>query len=123
MKAVYGGMGTGKCACEGKNLDRFIQPIILHILSREACSGYVVIQRMRAYATYAGESPDPTGVYRYLRMMQRKGLIARQQTVDEEGKNEGPLAITPEGMACLVSWRQTLAEYAKTIEKLVGECT
>ena len=32
--------GTKKCPCEGSNLEKFLQPIILHALHRHAGSGY-----------------------------------------------------------------------------------
>ncbi|MGL4284632.1 hypothetical protein [Eubacterium aggregans] len=57
-------------SCHGKNLERFIQPIILSILKQESeINGYAIIKKIGSHATFEGQSPDPTGVYRYLKQM------------------------------------------------------
>ena len=60
-------MSVEKCACGGDYLDRFLQPVILSILTGEPCTGYAVIKRIPEYTTFSSGSPDPTGVYRYLK--------------------------------------------------------
>lgn len=107
-----------KCACCGSNLDRFVQPVVLAVLNKEPLTGYAVIKRMEDYVTFQDFAPDPTGVYRYLKIMRQKGLICR----DEDGDGAAPLyRITPQGKACLVSWRDTLKEYASRIEELAAQ--
>ena len=100
------------CACKGATLDRFIQPVILDILSRESCSGYQLIKKMEEYPMFEGAGPDPAGVYRYLKLMQGRGHIRRSQ-------EEKPLfSITPEGKECLANWAATLREYARSVAEL-----
>lgn len=105
-----------KCACEGNNLDRFVQPVILSILLQEPASGYAVVKQMRQYVTFALAGPDPTGIYRYLKIMEQRGLI--------EGREEEKSTlyhITVEGYHCLASWVQTLDDYAVIIAQLAEQ--
>lgn len=114
-------MAKGKCSCCGANLDRFVQPVILDILANEPCSGYAVVKRMSNYITFSGSGPDPTGVYRYLKIMKNRGLIVQTEG-DSEGSDATPLYnITESGKECLKNWVKTLKEYAVQIEKLASQ--
>ena len=108
-----------KCSCCGHNLDRFIQPVILSILAETPRTGYAVIKKIPAYVTFRDTAPDPTGVYRYLKIMEGRGLIGRI-AADAEGKTE-QYALTEEGRACLEKWRETLVDYAGRIRSLADE--
>lgn len=107
---------TKKCACCGDNLDRFVQPVMLSILAQEPCNGYTVIKKIPEYATFTESGADPTGVYRYLKIMQSKGLI--QKTTGEDGDI---YSITADGITCLNNWRHTLNEYKNKIAQLLEE--
>ena len=109
-----------KCACCGDNLDRFVQPVILSILAKQPCNGYTVIKKIPGYATFTESGADPTGVYRYLKIMQNKGLIAKT-AIDESDSNSSVYSITPQGVACLNNWCNTLAAYEKKIHCLIQE--
>jgi DNA-binding PadR family transcriptional regulator len=106
------------CACLGKNLDRFIQPIILSILLRQTCTGYAIIKQMRDYETFFSVGPDPAGIYRYLKTMEQKGLITRETSTGEDAV---PYRITEEGRDCLTNWVQTLGEYTQTLHVLIEQ--
>ena len=109
-----------KCACKGSNLDRFIQPIIFLILYSQECTGYSIIKQMGEYAMFRGGKPDATGVYRYLKLMEERGLIA-SKLYNSEQKEIRKYAITGEGTECLNNWRRTLLEYRAAINELIGE--
>lgn len=109
-----------KCACKGSNLDHFIQPIILLILSHQRCTGYSVIKQMSAYAMFKGGKPDATGVYRYLKLMEGRGLIC-SDIILEEGKGQKKYSITETGQECLSHWKRTLIEYKNAINELIAE--
>jgi len=102
-----------ECACCGKNLEKFIQPVIYSILSKESCNGYQIIKRMKEYATFLDASPDPTGIYRYLKNMEKKQLI----TIDGDGN----YAITDDGRACFEQWKVTLERYTRSLTQLIIE--
>lgn len=106
------------CACCGTNLDRFLQPIILSIVKKAPCTGYAIVKQIAEYSTFKGNGPDPTGVYRYLKIMSNRKMLQRRA----EGEKE-LYAITDEGEHCLGQWMETLAEYAGQIETLRSELT
>lgn len=107
-----------KCSCCGVNLDRFVQPVILSILAAEPCTGYAVVMRMTRYVTFAGSKPDPTGIYRYLKLMKERGLVVHTREGSEDSDATPVYRITPTGRACLANWVKTLQDYATQIEKL-----
>lgn len=109
-----------KCACCGANLDRFVQPVMLSIIARQPCNGYAVVKGMTDYATFENGGADAAGVYRYLKLMQKKGLI-EQNPVEEDGRQAMIYTITQGGTDCLENWTRTLKEYSLQIDRLVKE--
>lgn len=109
-----------KCACKGGNLDRFIQPIILLILAEEAETGYSVFKKMSGFSMFRESRPDATGVYRYLRIMEQRGLLEQFESREAENKYKMKYCITKTGRECLSNWKVTLTAYAEAIEELVG---
>lgn len=109
-----------KCACKGGNLDRFIQPIILLILSEEADTGYTVFKKMGEFSMFREARPDATGVYRYLRLMEQRGLLEQFEFREGDNKYKMKYRITKEGLECLANWKATLTAYADAIVELVG---
>lgn len=110
-----------KCPCQGGNLDRFIQPIILAILIREECTGYQIVKRMENYSTCRDARPDPTGVYRYLKTMQNRGHIEKITLPGEHDKEKSLFSITESGRQCLGNWVTTLKTYGAAILQLAEE--
>lgn len=109
----------GKCACSGDNLDRFVQPVALAILSHGPETGYAIIKKMPEYATFTGAGPDPTGVYRTLRGLKDRGLIEQPELADS--REAAPYKITEDGRLCLNSWVDTLETYAAQISALAKQ--
>jgi len=105
------------CACMGKNLEKFLQPIVLTILLEGNMTGYRIIKEIPRYATFRDAQPDPTGVYRYLRSMERRGLVAN----DVPDGADSCYSITDAGRQCLDQWRQTLQGYLSKLEELSQE--
>ena len=106
-------MAVEKCACGGDYLDRFLQPVILSILTGEPCTGYAVIKRIPEYTTFTSGSPDPTGVYRYLKILVDRGLIGKG--------DDDRYGITEQGRGCLARWVDTLEKYTESIQALTSE--
>ena len=101
-----------KCACSGGNLEKFIQPIILHILSDGSLTGYRVCRRISNYTTYSNSKADMSATYRYLRQMRDRGLLTER---------DGLYSITESGRECLANWRNTLNNYQNTLKKLLKQ--
>lgn len=102
------------CACRGANLGKFVQPIILSILSKENCNGYQLIKKMENYSTFIDNKPDPTGIYRYLKAMVEKGLVIKI------GEDE-VYSVSPLGKECLNNWKLTLKDYCESINNLLNQ--
>lgn len=112
-----------KCACNGSNLDKFIQPVILYILSKNECSGYRIIQEMGTFVLFKDGLPDATGVYRYLKSMENRGHIEACEYYNENNIQKKKYKITELGLECLGNWKHTLMEYQDTIGQLIQEIT
>lgn len=108
-----------KCACKGGNLERFIQPIILQILMDGPDTGYGIFKKMEEFSMFREDKPDVTGIYRYLRVMESRGLLLKFESREGENKYKMKYRITEDGRECLSNWRKTLAEYAESIMDLV----
>jgi DNA-binding PadR family transcriptional regulator len=108
-----------QCPCAGTNLDKFLQPLILLFLAEQAMHGYALIQKMTSSPMLRGERPDPTGVYRFLKAMEDRGLVMAFWELAESGPPKKTYRITDDGRACLAQWIDTLRDYATSIEALV----
>lgn len=106
-----------RCACEGKNLSKFIQPVILAIVSRGGVSGYRIVKEVGKYATFRESPPDPTGVYRYLRDMEDKGILKNEAADGQDSR----YVLTDRGLWCLENWRHTLRTYIQSLEELSAQ--
>ena len=107
------------CPCQGGTLVRFVQPIILSILSEEPSHGYAILQKIGQTRLWKTEMPDPAGVYRTLKDMEERGLIA--STIDVQGQTERKLySLTDEGRNCRESWLDTLQDYRLGISEVIS---
>ena len=61
-------MELDNCPCSGANLPRFVQPVILAVLSSGPLHGYLVVQRLAETSLFRKQPPDATGVYRSRRV-------------------------------------------------------
>lgn len=108
-----------QCPCAGINLDRLIQPTILLFLAEQELHGYGLIQKIMGSPMLNGEKPDPTGVYRSLKILENRGLVISSWELVESGAPKKIYKITAEGITCLSKWTGTLAEYRLAIEALI----
>lgn len=108
-----------RCPCQGGTLVRFLQPIILAALTEEPCHGYVLLQKIAQTRLWQEEQPDPAGVYRTLRDMERRGLISSRLD-PSSGTDRKVFALTEEGEACRQSWLETLRQYREGLDEIIG---
>ncbi|MDO4554896.1 MAG: PadR family transcriptional regulator [Lachnospiraceae bacterium] len=106
----------GSCtACQGQNLDKFVQPVILSVLKKQGgLNGFQMVKAMEEYETFKSATPDPSGIYRYLKAMAEKNLLDQKKT--EDGKCI--YFITDEGLHCLENWKETISDYVRKIQVL-----
>ena len=108
------------CPCSGETLGKLTQPAILTVLARGPLHGYCIVERVRDLALYGGRRPDPTGVYRVLRSMEGRGLVASSWDLSDAGPARRIYRLTARGAACLRQWTATLAAYGRAVEELLG---
>ena len=107
------------CPCTGGTLDRLIQPAILAVLAQGPLHGYRLAERIGAMPGFAGHKPDVSGVYRFLKTMERKGLVVSSWDVSEAGPAKKCYRIAPAGRKCLGEWVKTLEKYRDGISALL----
>jgi PadR family transcriptional regulator, regulatory protein PadR len=107
------------CPCSGGTLDRLIQPAILAVLAEGPLHGYRLAERIGAMPGFAGHKPDVSGVYRFLKAMQRKGMVEATWDVSAAGPAKKCYEITAAGRRCLKRWITTLEEYRDGIASLL----
>lgn len=107
-----------KCPCTGVNLPRFIQPVILAILSGGTLHGYSLVQKLAETKFFKDNPPDVTGVYRVLKSMEQEGSLTSQWDIGESGPARKRYTITARGLHCLYQWDQTLFEHQAFVSEL-----
>jgi len=108
------------CPCEGQTLDRLIQPAILVVLAGGPLHGYRLVERIGKMPGFSGHKPDASGVYRFLKTMERKELVCASWSISENGPAKKSYQITPAGRQCLQRWIRTLDNYRRGITGLLG---
>ena len=88
-------MELDNCPCSGANLPRFVQPVILAVLSSGRLHGYLVVQRLAETSLFRKQPPDATGVYRMLRNMEQEGVLGSGLGACEQ--RSGPQAVHADG--------------------------
>ena len=110
------------CSCQGSNLDKFIQPHILLILSKRQMYGLEIINELEKRNMFIGHSPDPTGVYRYLKKMEADGQLLSEMKSDLPGEKPRKVySVTDRGRQCLANWAVALGQYSVDIIGLVSD--
>jgi DNA-binding PadR family transcriptional regulator len=107
------------CPCGGATLDKLIQPAILAILAEGPLHGYRLADRIGRMPMAHGEKPDISGVYRFLKTMEKKGLVEVSWDLSDRGPAKKSYRITAAGEECLACWIETLEEYRKGITLLL----
>lgn len=107
------------CPCTGGTLDRLIQPAILVILAEGPLHGYRIAERIGEMPGFSRQKPDVSGVYRFLKSMERKELCVGTWDVSEGGPARKCYQITPNGEQCLREWIKTLEDHRKQITDLL----
>jgi PadR family transcriptional regulator PadR len=108
-----------KCPCSGGTLDKLVQPAILAVLAKEPSHGYRLAEKLSEMPGFAGAKPDVSGIYRFLKGMERNGLVVSSWETPGTGHAKRRYEITAAGEECLVRWVETLGDYLTTITALL----
>jgi len=107
------------CPCTGETLEKLIQPAILAVLAEGPLHGYGLAERIAAFPAFAGDRPDVSGIYRFLKAMHRKGLVQSAWDLSESGPAKKTYQITATGQQCLRLWMRTLQHHHQVITALL----
>ena len=107
------------CPCSGRNLDKLLAPAILLQFMNDDLHGYEIVRRLTDSPFMAGRKPDPAGVYRILRDMESRGLLAAAWEMGETGPAKRTYHLNDDGRHCLARWHATLEEHAAALGKLL----
>jgi PadR family transcriptional regulator, regulatory protein PadR len=108
------------CPCTGQTLDKLVQPAILAVLAETPLHGYAVADRIASLPSFAGAKPDVSGIYRFLKAMERRGLVSSSWDTSESGPAKKTYQITVTGHRCLCRWVQTLEQYRDALTSLLS---
>ena len=109
----------GDCPCTGGTLDRLVQPAILLALAEEPLHGYRLAERIGQLPMFRNAKPDASGIYRFLRSMESKGLVVATWDLSDSGPAKKSYQLTESGQQCLRQWIETLQEYREGITSLL----
>jgi PadR family transcriptional regulator, regulatory protein PadR len=113
-------LDTEACPCAGGTLDKLVQPAILIVLSEGPLHGYALAERLSLMPLLGGQKPDASGIYRFLKTMESKGLVVSSWDTSQSGPARRVYEITDAGQGCLRKWIETLEEYRKGLTFLLN---
>jgi PadR family transcriptional regulator, regulatory protein PadR len=108
------------CPCTGGTLDKLIQPAVLAVLAEGPMHGYGLAERIGEMPGFAGQKPDVSGIYRYLKAMEGRSLVVSDWDTSQAGPAKKTYRITPQGQKCLRLWARTLEEHREAITALLS---
>ena len=114
------GADLEECPCSGATLARLVQPAIMTVLAGGPMHGYRIVQRLAKTADARAGRPDPTGVYRMLRLMEARGLVASSWDLSDSGPAKRRYRLTAGGRRCLRRWVATLSDYRRAVGRLLA---
>lgn len=60
-----------------------------------------------------------SGIYRFLKVMEERGLVASSWDLEQRGPARRRYEITPDGKRCLALWVETLQRYRDRVNDLL----
>ena len=107
------------CPCGGRTLDKLIHPAILVVLAAGPLHGYRLAESITELTVFGEQRPDASGVYRCLKTMETKGLVASSWVLSDAGPAKRSYQLTAAGERCLRKWIRTLEAYRDGIASLL----
>jgi len=108
------------CPCAGKTLNKLVQPAILTVLAQKRLHGYAIVREVAEMPMFDGETPDATGIYRYLKSMEDSGFVTSSWDLPDAGPAKRQYELTSEGRGCLRRWTETLEAHRQAIGRLLS---
>lgn len=108
------------CPCTGNTLGKLLKPAVMALLSRQPLHGYLIVHQLGELKMLKGQMPDPAGVYRLLKSLEKDGYVKSAWDASDAGPKKRQFELTVDGRACLQCWTITLRDYAAAIEDLLA---
>ena len=108
-----------RCPCSGNTLGKLLHAAILTVLAEGPLHGYRLLERLAGLRILRGERPDPAGVYRVLRSLEKSGFVSGEWDLTRPGPARRVYRVTAEGRGCLETWLGTLQMYRDAVDELI----
>ncbi len=96
-----------ECPCSGKNMSYFTAPWIpLTLYNYQGTHGYKIKKIMRGYMADLGFSLNITGLYRHLKVFEKRGILSSEWDTPDKGPAKRKYYLTDVGKECLWRWMQ-----------------
>lgn len=97
---------------DGGQPKKFLQPVLLLLLRESPAHGYDLLERLDEF----GLEREPGGLYRNLRAMEHRGLVASSWEASFIGPDRRRYELTPVGERWLDAWASTLDETRRVLD-------
>jgi len=109
------------CTCAMGNLSRFVEPVVLLLLSKKGRSyGYDLSGEMQQYALTDAEI-ERGALYRVLRQLEMNGNVKSEWDVAKVGPARRVYTLTPKGREHLDEWATVLDHVSHAMARFVHE--
>ena len=108
------------CDCEnqGPKIEGFIVPCILFLLREEPSHGYEIMEKL-SNLDFVDMTPDPSVVYRHLRVMEAEGKLSSQLEPGSGGPARKVYSLTSEGEDYLHMWAMKIRRRKAALDKFI----
>jgi poly-beta-hydroxybutyrate-responsive repressor len=100
---------------------RFVEPRLLYLLRRGSSYGYQLMAEI-GDLPFPGAVPDSAAVYRMLRDLEKRGLVASKWEPGEAGPAKRTYDITEAGRRRLDFWVAAFRERVKLLNRFIALC-
>ncbi|MBJ7456657.1 MAG: helix-turn-helix transcriptional regulator [Thermoleophilia bacterium] len=99
-------------------VERFIEPVLLQLLSERPMHGYELLERVPELAREE-RRVDLGNLYRLLRTLEEEGVVASEWDQGLPGPAKRVYRLTPSGDALRAAWTDALAEARDLISSFI----
>jgi PadR family transcriptional regulator PadR len=99
-------------------IERFVEPVILLLLSERPMHGYELLERVPELAREE-RRVDLGNLYRLLRSLEEEGIVASEWDAGVPGPAKRVYRLTPAGRGLLEGWTQALADVRGVVDDFI----
>lgn len=118
-KGVYGAQVSVEEFKPRIIIERFTEPCVLLLLKEGPLHGYALMEKLAERQLSQGPI-DIGNLYRFMRQLEREGLVTSEWSADGPGPNKRVYHITPLGEESLRRWAGELEKTRATIDNFLA---